>query len=720
MNNDDTPLDSSDEEEILEDAKLRFRRCKEWEQNARDRILDDMKFAEGDSKNLYQWDDKAANSRKLDSRPCLTNNLVRQHNLLIVNDARQNKPGIEVRAVGDGATYEAAKVFEGLARHIEYISNAEAAYDTATYHQVYGGIGWWRVVTDYADEKSFDQEIFIRRIPDPMSVYLDPDIRQFDGSDAKFGFVFEDMEKREFEKQYPDLKDKIGAETLESSHGWVTDKHVRVADYYRKVDKKDWLIALPDGTTTLESELPAEIKPIAKEMKFPRRRVTRSEIQQYKIAGSDIIEKTIWPGAYIPLVRVVGEETVIEGELDRKGHTRSMISAQQMHNYFYSSAVEHVALQGKTPYIGAMAAFEGYQEYYENANTTNYSWLPYNAWDDQGRPIPKPEREQPPVMAQAFIQGLTISSTLIMDVSGQHQANLGEPSNEKSGVAIQQRQRQGDNATAHYIDHQAQAIRFTGRILIDLIPKVYDTQRVVQILGEDGSQQKVQLDPNAPGPHQQVQDPEGSDYDPNAIAAIFNPTVGKYSVVADIGPSFATKRQDAFNAMSQIMQQNGDLMKIAGDLLMDNADFPGSDTMAERIRRSIPKSLLTDGPDPQVQQLIQQGQAMQKHYEQTIVALQQQVNDAESKAKNKDAEIELKNYIAETGRMAAVGSIDPEALKPVIRQLVSEALQTPIVPVMAMHAAADQAMQPPDPAQQMPPQGAQAPQGAPQQGQLPN
>ena len=361
-----------------------------------------------------------------------------------------------------------------------------------------------------------------------------------------------------------------------------------------------------------------------------------------------------------------------------------------MHNYFYSAAVEHVALQGKTPWVGPAEAFEGHEQYYENANKQNFAWLPYNGRDAEGQPVQRPERAQPPVMAQAFIQGLTISSTLIMDVSGQHQANLGEPSNEKSGVAIQQRQRQGDNATAHYIDHQAQAIRFTGRILVDLIPKVYDTKRVVQILNQDGTQQRVQIDPSADAAHQKVQDPEAKDYDPAAIAAIFNPNIGKYAVVADIGPSFATKRQDAFNAFSQIMQNNQEAMKIGGDLMWKNADFPGADDLAARWRRTVPPNLLSDdGPPPEVQQLQQQLQLVQHHgstlasqADQEIAALKAQLATAASK-------LELEQYKAETARMAAVGSIDPAALVPLIREQVSQLLGTPALPVIQAHQAED-------------------------------
>jgi len=706
--NDDTPLDGSSTDDILTDAYTRFKRAQDWEQEARENIRSDMKFAEGDSRNNYQWPDNITTDRQAAMKPLLTNNMVRQHNLQIVNDARQNKPGIEIRATGSGATYDAAKVFEALVRHIEYQSDAQDAYDSATYHQVYGGIGYCRLITKYSDDDGFNQDLMIRRVDDPLSIYLDPDIKQYDGSDARFGFSFSDFDKREFARKYPAYKDTaIRPQFADVASDWVSADKVRVAEFYRKVDKSDRLFEVPpgimpdkqDGGVVRGSDLPEEIVVAFKAAKFRSRLIKKTVVEHFTIAGGDVIARTIWPGQYIPIARFVGEETVIDGKLDRKGHTRSMISAQQMHNFFYSAAVEHVALQNKSPYLADIRSIEGYEEYWRNSNTKNYAFLPYNGVDDNGTELPPPRREPAPEMAQAFIQGLNVSSQLIMDVSGQHQANLGEPSNEKSGVAIQQRQRQGDNATAHYIDHQAQAVRFLGRMIVDVIPKIYDTERVFEILEPDGSRYKLKIDPAHSDAHEQKQNVEAPDYDPNAVAAVFNPSIGRYAVIADIGPSFATKRQDAFNAYSQLLAQNQELTKVAADLMFKNADFPGADELAQRLRRTIPPNLLSDdtGPPPAVQQLQQQLQAMQQHAQQVIGQADQETTQLKAENARLKADISdraartaIEDYKAETARMAAVAQIDPIALIPIIREQVSQMLGQPALPVMQAHQVQDE------------------------------
>jgi hypothetical protein len=616
----DQPEDQgTPDEKIVKEAMRRFDICAAVENDCRLRFIEDIKFANADADNLYQWDETTRNARgygTIDERPCLTINKTRQHCLNIINDAKQNKPSVKVKPVGNGATYDAAQVFEGICRHIEYISNAQAAYDTATTFQVQGGIGWIRLATDYPDYNpgdeagSYDQEIFIRRVKDPLTIYLDPDIREADGSDARYGFVFDDMSRDVFNDKFPKYKDLATKSPLDVSGNWLRDDQVRVAEYYRIVETEDKLVSFINAQTmnreiSRKSKMDKEdYQRAIDDPQTKERDIMDRKVEWYLIAGDKIIERSIWAGRYIPLIRVIGEETNINGQLDRKGHTRAMKDPQRLANYWYSAATEHVALQSKTPYIGPMAAFENLESYWDSANTVNHAWLPYNAYDDKGQPIPPPERQPPPVMAEAYIKGLMLASQEIKEVSGQFEADLGMEGNEKSGVAIQQRQRQGDNATYHYIDNLALAIRFLGKQLIDLIPKIYDTQRVVKILAEDGVEHEVQIDPQAQQAYVIKQEQQHE-----TVQSIFNPTVGRYDVEADIGPAYATRRQEAFQALTQLMQKNPELMHVAGDLMFKAADFPMADKIAERLKPQ-------QGPTPQQiefqKQLQAQGELIQK------------------------------------------------------------------------------------------------------------
>lgn len=670
----------TDDEKIVKEAKERFELCRSWESDSRKRFIEDIKFANGDSDNQWQWTTDLITARN--GKPSLTINKVQQHNFQITNDAKQNKPGVNIRPVGEEATYEAAEVFEGIVRHIEYQSNAEQAYDTASDHQVEGGFGYWRVVTDYVSDESFDQEIYIRRVKNPLAVFLDKNISEADGSDARYGFVFEDVPRKQFEAEYPEHKD-MTSDALGDTDGWLTADTIRICEYYRMEQKKDELLAfvVPPPyreagqqiivrKSQMDDNQKAIFALVEKAEDTQRREVLTSAITWYKIAGSKVIDTRQWPGKYIPIVRVIGKETVIEGKLDRKGHTRAMKDPQRMYNYWASEGTAQVALQSQAPYVAPAQAIEGLETYWGKANVDAAAVLPYNAWTEDGKALPPPQRQQPPQLASAYIQGMQLSQEQMMMSSGQYQSQFGQNENATSGKAINERQRQGDTATYHFIDNLAIAIRFTGKILIDLIPKVYDTERVIKIMAKDGTESEVKIKPDAPDAYQKQETPQPDPQDQakQSVAAIFNPNVGRYEVQSDIGPGYATRRQEAFNAMSQIAAQNPEFMKIAGDLLFKAMDAPMADELAERWARTIPPAVKGDAPPPEVEQMQQQLTTMQN----AIAALNEKLN-------SKEADINIRSYDAETKRLSAIGNsgpaVTPDEIRPMFMQLLAEALQ---------------------------------------------
>lgn len=392
------------DERIIREAKDRFEKAQSWEADSRKKFIDDIKFCNGDSNNLWQWPDAVRQSRGLgtrDERPCLTVNKTHQHCLQIENDQLQNKTSIKIHPTGNEATYEAAEVLEGIVRHIEYQSDFQSCVSTASRFQIQGGIGWWRVVTDYCDDDSLDQEIYIRRIRDPLTVMMDPDIQTSDGSDARYAFVFDDVPKDEFDAAYPKYKDRVPSAPFGgTSDDWFNQDHVRVAEYFRAVPKSDKVAFVEiDGKSVKIRESDVTPDLFNEAIGDPHtkwRELVTTEIEWFLIVGDEIAERGVWPGKYIPLVRVIGEETIIEGQLDRKGHTRALKDPQRIYNYMNSSEVEFIALQAKTPYMAPVAAIEGLETYWETANLINNAVLPWNHIDDEGNPIPEPTRSQPP------------------------------------------------------------------------------------------------------------------------------------------------------------------------------------------------------------------------------------------------------------------------------------------------------------------------------------
>ena len=687
----------TEDEEIVREARERFARALEWEGTARTRFSEDVRFNAGDSDNCYQWPDAIRTERDGSRRPMLTINKTRQHCLAITNDAKQNKPSVKVKPVGDTATYKGAQVMEGIVRHIEFRSNAQATYDSACGTQVAGGVGYWRVLTEYCAPDSFDQELVIRRIRDPLSVLLDPDAMEVDKSDMRFGFIFEDLPNDRFEFEFPDLKDQVGTSSIVADESWHGKDHTRVCEYYRIKPRKRTLLALKVPETGEEmvrfaDEIEPELrKLIAADETTRSREVTENTVEWFKLVGDQVAERGVWAGTTIPIVQIVGEEFVIDGKMDRKGHVRDLKDPQRMYNFWTSGATESVALQSKTPFIGSVRAIEGHETYWETANTENHSILPYNDVDDAGKPLQAPQRQQPPVMPQAYMQGMATAAEEMRMASGQYQADMGAPSNERSGKAIDARQRQGDRATYHFIDNLAIGVRYTGRILVEMIPKIYDTRRTLKILGEDGTESAVLIDPKAKAEYQEQQQAE------DKVQVIFNPDFAKYSVVADVGPAYATRRQEAFNAFTQIMVGNPELMKVAGDLMFRAADFPMAEELAERLKNLVPPEALGKAPDPRLAELLQQNQNLQQNAQ---VMLQQYLEErtkrvaaekdrtieattATTEAANDQRQTQIDAYKAETERLKTLlAQFDPRQIAQMTAQLVLEMFKTGGLPAL--------------------------------------
>lgn len=671
---------------IVREAHKRFQKCMRWEAESRKRFMDDIRFDAGDSENNFQWFGDLLLERA--ERPSLTINKVHVHNLHIINDAKQKKSGVKFRPVGDGATKEAADVFEGITRHIYDISAAQDKHGTAIEFQVRGGIGYTTVYTDYVNDKSFDQEIYIGVVPDPMSCYLDPDHVEKDGSDARFGFIFTDRPRDEAEDMYPWLKGRGSPQNSvdDDDAGWLRDDHVREAKYYKVEEENDELIGDEEGNSILRSDVPKEL--IAKWEKeaeerhetLKRRDVVRKVVNIYLIVGDEVVSKDRWAGSTVPIVPWIGEETVIDQRLDRKGHTRALKDPQRMLNYNRSASIEFGALQSKTPWIVPMQSVEEFETYYATANRVNHAYLPYKAADEQGNVLPPPTRIEPPATAPVFAEGAADAEKDLQMASGQYDAEMGAPSNEKSGRAITERQRMGDRATYHFIDNQGIAVRREGQIILELVPKIYDTKRVVRILGEDGSETHAQVDPDAEAAHAI-----------DGATIIFNPNVGRYSVVSDVGPDYATQRQEAFDALTQVMTADPALMAKAGDLLFRAADFPMAEELAERLKPGI---------DPAIQlQMTKMQEQLQKTSQQLTDTLEL-LGQERSRNKDKDQEVVIDAFDADTRRLGVLKDMipaDPTEMQRIIHETVRQALQDNLGPaVLAATSSLQQSSNAPD------------------------
>ena len=434
------------------------------------------------------------------------------------------------------------------------------------------------------------------------------------------------------------------------------------------------------------------------------REVDIKQVKYCKINGFEVLERNDWAGSHIPVVRVIGNEFEVDGRLYLSGIVRNAKDAQRMYNYWTSQEAEMLALAPKAPFIGYGGQFEGYENQWKTANTTNWPYLEVNpdVTDGQGATLPLPQRSQPPMAQNGLIQAKMGASDDIKGATGQYDSSLGATSNERSGKAILARERQADTGTYHYVDNLARAVRCVTRQLVELIPKIYDTERIARIIGEDGTSDMARVNPDQPEPVKKIVDDRGI-----VIQKVYNLGVGKYDVCVTTGPSYMTKRQESLNAMTELLQGNPELWAVAGDLVVSAMDWPRASEIAERLRKTMDPKILADEDDPALAAAQQQIDAMAQEMEQMRAMLRNVAQSHEAQTlDNEKFKADLQAYDSETKRLIALSNAAANApvsgdiqlvVKEYIRQILAEGLPENDEPASIEEGEMDVGRPPPQP-----------------------
>lgn len=650
---------------FLELARRRWQRSGDAESELRTNMLEDLEFYNSD-----QWPDNIKAQRQLDKRPMLTINRLPQFVRQVVNQARESRPAIQVNPVDNGSDPDTAEVFQGLIRNIERQSKAHIAYSTANEHQAIFGRGWWRIIAEYARSDSFEQEIRIRRIQDAFTVYPDPSCCEPDYSDAIYCFIIERVSRDEFRVRYgeeqfaattssftsigDDQAQWAGADGLQvAEYFYIENIPDRIADYMvTSIDPQSRQLIETRVISRRDSIKPEDlvVNPMtgAPRIKILKERDTiRRQVKWALISGSHILEgnkdltagKDI-PGSYIPVVPVLGEELVVNGKKNLRGMIRDAKDPQRAYNFWVSAETEMIALAPRAPVVGAAGMFEGHEEKWNDANQRNFAYLEYNPIELNGVFVPRPERSAFDPNIGPIINATMQADRDLKSVIGMFDASQ-EQSREQSGKAILARQQQGEQGTSHFLDNLARSIEHTGRILLEWIPVYYDTPRMLRIFGLDEQPTDVLV-------HKGHEDAAAKMAADPALRSIksgkpFDLGVGRYDVTITIGPSYASRRQEAVESIVQLISANPNLAPYVADILVRNMDWPGAQQLAKRLEKIVPPEARDDEEGkPTVPPEIQQ-QLMQM--EQQIQMLTEALGEKDEIIRSKAQELASKGQI---------------------------------------------------------------------------
>jgi hypothetical protein len=622
--------DEESDEDILGRIRKRFERCVGWEAENRKAALEDLKFKAGD-----QWPADVATQRNTDRRPCMTVNKIPTFIHQVTNDQRQNRPSIDVSPIGDKGDPEAAKLYRGMIRAIERECQADIAYDTAFDSAVSSGEGFWRILTEFEPDSVDEQCIVIKRIRNRFTVYLDPGAQEPEGADARFGFITELLPRDQYEQEYPDA-DPMPFSPQGVGEGykdWIAKNEVRIAEYFELRTKARTLVKLDNGWTGYEHELSDEVKQRIKSKRIiveKEREVQVPIWYWYKVNAREVLERNVWMGKWLPIIRVVGNEIDIEGKVRYSGLIRDSKDAQRIYNFAVTAQIEIVALQPKAPYIVAEGQIEGHEQQWKQANTKNYPYLEYKPDTVAGKPVPPPQRSPPPAPSAGWMELRMGAAQDMMATTGvRFDPTNAENRVDDSGRAIREMRRSSDVGNFHYVDNLARALKHCGTQLVDLIPKIYDGRRIATILREDDAEERIMIDPDAESAFKEAKDPRTG-----KTVKIFNPSMGKYACTVTIGPSYATKRIEAAESMMAFAKALPNTAALISDLIAKNQDWPGAEVIADRLAKTIPPNLLA----PDMKDVPPQVQAVMQHMDQQIKTLNQQLQQAVAALNDKGAD----------------------------------------------------------------------------------
>ena len=661
-----------------------------WREN-QEKWRDDLNFYSGET----QWDERTKAERAADGRPCLTLNQLPKFVRQVSGDGRQNDIGVKVRPVESDrpglATakvknlagtkdYSYAEVMEGWTRSIEANSMASVAYDGLLDHVTQGGFGFLRGVWRYARPDGFEKEIVIRRVRNPLSVLPDPDGMMSDEplfTGARYYFIGVELDRKAAEARWKNVSsfETVAALQLGTAKDWWgTREKVKVAEYFQVIDEEVVYVLLPDGSVQTADDWKAVAEAKMARGEVPEQPVMQRKGWKRKVlwslidAGAILEGPYLWPGSYLPIAPALGPETLVNGRIIFESLIRHSHDAQRNFNYWRTAATEAVALAPKAPWLADAASIAGYEKDYEGATEKSKALLKYKWREGVTGSVPPPKRVDPASVPAAEIQQSMIASDDLKNTMGIYDAALGASSNEKSGRAILARQRESDTGTFVWHDAVANAVALMGRIVVDMIPRVFKSQQIVRLRMPDGTDDYVKLNE------------EGADGQPRPVDL----AAQRYDVSVTTGPAYNTQRQEASAAMldfaGTLGQANPQAVLAVADRFVATTDWPGSDEIAKRLRKMVPPNLLSPSERKEVESEAPREENKPPAPEQII-----QMKTLEAEAKKAEATIAT----AEADKAkAAVELANAQAMAPdQVKEMVAQALAEILPQMVAQHQA---------------------------------
>lgn len=507
----------------------------------------------------------------------------------IAGEIEQSDFTLRVSPSGGDASEDTAELFDGIIRNIRNISNAEEAFNQAGRGVVISGFDCLEVVQDWVDADAFEQDLFIRRIPDAInSVWFEAGSTRQDRSDAKWACVLTAISVPEYKERFPKGSKQSVSTDEKTSEYWHKAEKVLIGRIVYKKPKTVELVRMTDGSVyEVDEKFESIVDELAQSGITEEKRRVRKTHKVYSRLfdnGGWLTDEQETVFTDLPIVPVYGNFEIIENKVVYSGKIEKLYDQQRSLNYAMSRDIEDGALSPSPTVWMTEAMSEGHD--YSRMNIDRHGVRHFNVDDDNINLTP--QYTGGPQSSPGLQTTIANMQQMIGSTANMFNAQQGNANPTQSGVAGAQQIEQGNIGSIKWFKSLEIAICQIGKVLINAIPKVYDSTRQVRLLNEDGTGKMITLNTMV------------FDSQSQKMVEINDLSKGQYDVVCDVGPAFNNQQKEmaaAFLEMSSIVPGLAD---IGSDIWVKNQQTPGMDQIAERLRKiqlqngNIPESQWTD------------------------------------------------------------------------------------------------------------------------------
>lgn len=375
----------------------------------------------------------------------------------------------------------------------------------------------------------------------------------------------------------------------------------------------------------------------------------RYKIIHYRIAGNYELDKTVFPSQSLPIIFVDNNSYYDKtGKQICRSFFQDCRDTQRYINYLRTQSAYVLKVSRYDQWFGPKTVVSSLDTRRNWADPTNTQGLLAYDKDPDGL---KPEQIRPPELSQSLETQYNLAMQDLYTSTGLYPARMGNNGDEASGKALDARTRQGSFVTYGFFNSINMAIEAGGEVINEMIPNVYDTERVMTLMMPDKGFQNITINKET--------DPYGEQIE-NDIRK------GTYQVRLKPGPSYEGQKEQALQSLREVLQADPTAFNLIADLYAENLPLANTIEIKNRLKTRVPPQIIEAGktgemPQQQGPSPEQEALAVDAQFKQQQIQIKQQ--ELALKQQQMQAEIEIEQMKLEIAKLELAGNIEEQRMR---------------------------------------------------------